>query len=70
MGRKKEDYVISVHYPEADQDIVEMRRRMGDAYIGFVEEYILALPVGGKQKNDMYTQVVQYLRAGTFLQKR
>ncbi len=67
MGRKKEGYVITVHYPESGKDILEMRRRIGAAYIRFVEDYILALPAGGKQKNDMYARVIQYLRAGTFL---
>lgn len=61
MARSKDSYIIRVHYPETEEDMFEIRRRIGAAYIQFVKDYILALPVSNEEKNKLYEKVTARL---------
>ncbi len=61
MARSKDSYIIKVHYPETEEDMFEIRRRMGTAYIQFVKDYILTLPISDEEKNKLYTKVIKRL---------
>ena len=58
MGRSKKTYTINVHYPKNEEELLCMRKSMGEAYIKFVKDYILALPVTDEQKNQLYSKVL------------
>ncbi len=61
MTRSKDFYIIKVYYPETEEELFKMRKRMGAAYTQFVKDYILALPVSGEEKNKLYEKVYEYL---------
>jgi len=61
MAGSKNIYLIKVHYPETEGDIFEMRRRMGTAYMRFLKDYILILPIGDEEKNKLYEKVSEQL---------
>lgn len=61
MARSKDTYLIKVHYPETQEDIFEIRRRMGTAYTQFVNDYILTLPISDEEKNKLYEKVLEHL---------
>lgn len=61
MARSKDSYIIKVHYPETKEDMFEIRRRMGAAYIQFVKDYILTLPISDEEKNELYEKVYEHL---------
>ena len=60
MARPKDSYIIEVHYPEGE-DMSEIKKRMGDAYIKFVKDYILTLSISDEEKNKLYTKVIEHL---------
>ena len=62
MARSKGSYIIKVHYPESKKDMMEIRRRMGAAYIQFVKDYILTLPISSGEKNKLYEKVYKHLK--------
>lgn len=62
MVRSKESYIINVHYPETEEDMFEIRRRMGIAYTQFVKDYILSLPISDNEKNNLYEKVLVRLK--------
>ncbi len=61
MARSKKSYAIKVHYPEDDEGMLQLRKRMGAAYIRFVKNHILALPISDEAKNELYTNVLERL---------
>lgn len=61
MTGSGDSYIIIVHYPEAKEDMLEIRKRAGAAYIEFVKEYIAALPAGDGEKNKLYELVCEHL---------
>ena len=62
MARSKDSYIIKVHYPETEEDIFEIRRRMGSAYTRFLKDYVLALPISDEEKNNLYEKVLELLK--------
>jgi len=64
MARSKDSYIIKVHYPETEEDMFEIRRRMGAAYTQFVKDYILTLPISNEEKNKLYEKVYEHLLNG------
>ena len=61
MARSKDSYIIKVHYPEGEEGMSEIRKRMGAAYTRFVKDYILTLPISDEEKNKLYTKVSERL---------
>jgi len=61
MARSKDSYIIKVHYPEGEEDMFEIRKRMGVTYIQFVRDYILTLPINDEEKNILYTKIIEHL---------
>lgn len=61
MARLKDSYTIKVHYPGTEEDMLEIRRRMGAAYIQFVKDYILTLPINDEEKNKLCEKVFEHL---------
>ena len=61
MARSKDSYIIKVHYPEGEEGMSEIRKRMGTAYTQFVKDYILTLPISDEEKNKLYTNVFEHL---------
>ena len=61
MARSKDSYIIKVHYPEGEEGMSEIRKRMGAAYTQFVKDYILTLPTSNEEKNKLYTNVFKHL---------
>lgn len=61
MARSKDSYIIKVHYPKTEEDMFEIRRRMGAAYIQFVKDYILTLPISDEEKNKLYEKAYEHL---------
>lgn len=62
MSRKKDRYIINVHFPDSEDELLELRKRMGIAYVNFVEEYIKKLPIDDEKKNKIYIDVIQKLK--------
>lgn len=61
MARSKDIHIIKVRYPENKAEILELKKRMGNAYGQFIKNYILNLPIGDKEKNSLYASVVEHL---------
>lgn len=61
MARPVNNCVIKVHYPINEEGRLEIRKRMGVEYIGFIKDYILSLPITGKEKNALYAKVYDNL---------
>jgi hypothetical protein len=61
MARVKKSYSINVHYPESEEGLLNLRKNMAEAYLKFVEDYILALPVCAEQKNKLYSEILELL---------
>lgn len=61
MARSKQEYIIKVHYPKEEKDELELRKRMGKAYMKFVEDYIMTLPINDEEKNKLYFNVFDKL---------
>jgi hypothetical protein len=61
MARSRDSYIIKVHYPETEEDMLEIRKRMGTEYIHFIKDYILNLPIGNEEKNVLYEKVAEHL---------
>ena len=57
MSRLKVTYIIEVHFPETEVEILELRKQMGTAYIDFVKNYIKALSISDDKKNKLYLDV-------------
>jgi len=62
MAKSKDSYIINVHYPETDEEMFEMRSRMGIAYTQFVEDYILSLQISDDEKNILYEKILVLLK--------
>lgn len=62
MSRKKDAYIVNVHFPNSEDELIELRKRMGIAYVNFVEEYIKKLPIEDEKKNKIYIDVIQKLK--------
>ena len=62
MARSKDSYIIKVHYPETEERMLELRKKMGNAYNYFVKDYILTLPISDEEKNNLYAKVIQRLQ--------
>jgi len=60
MVRSKNYHIIEVHYPVNEIEIFDLRKRMGSAYSKFLKNYILALPISDKEKNKLYTAVIEH----------
>ena len=63
MGRSKSSYNIKVHYPEDENGMLLLRQRMGTAYIRFVKNYILNLPISDEKKNNLYSNIIGRLKS-------
>jgi len=61
MARWKDSYIVKVHYPEAKEDMLVIKRKMGAAYVQFVKDYILTLPISNKEKNRLYVKIAEQL---------
>jgi len=61
MAGSKASYVVEVHFPEGEEGILEIRKRMGAAYAQFVKDYILTLSISDEEKNELYIKVVEHL---------
>lgn len=61
MARPKDTCIIKVHYPETEEGMFEIRKRMGAAYVQFVRDYILTLPISDEEKNKLYEKVTEHL---------
>ena len=61
MVRSKEVHIIKVHYPENETEMLDLKKRMGNAYGQFIKNYILTLPISYKEKNKLYASVVEHL---------
>lgn len=61
MVRSKEMYVINVHFPEDESEKLELRKRMGNAYVEFIKGYIMNLPISDNKKNELYLKVIDKL---------
>ena len=71
MGRSKNSYIIKVHYPETEEGMLDLRKRMGTAYIKFIKDYILTLPISDEQKNKLHTEVIEQMNRKTYnIQKK
>jgi hypothetical protein len=64
MAGSKDSYLIEIHYPEREEELLEMRKRMGAVYTQFVKDYILTLPISDKEKNKLFTVVMEHLYSG------
>lgn len=61
MVRSKDSHIIEVHYPETEEEIADLKKRIGSAYSQFIKHYILTLPINDKEKNKLYAAVVENL---------
>jgi len=61
MTRPKDSYIIEVHYPESPEKFIELRRRLGKAYIEFIIGYITELPICLEEKNELYIDFIEQL---------
>ncbi len=61
MARSKESYIIEVHFPENEDGMIDLRKRMGRAYNQFIKNYILTLPISDSQKNRVFLKVTENL---------
>jgi len=57
VPRSKASYIVEVHYPETREEMLELRRRMGNEYIDFVKKYIKTLPISNEKKNKLYLDI-------------
>jgi hypothetical protein len=57
VSRTKRSYVIQVYYPETEEKMLELRKRMGRVYIEWVRGYIKTLPISIEDKNILYKKV-------------
>ena len=62
IARPKDSYMVRVHYPETEEGMLEIKRRMGAAYIQFVKEYILSLPISDEGKNKLFEETSEHLK--------
>lgn len=62
LARSKNGYIINVHYPSNELALFELRKRMGNAYIKFIQDYIKTLPIDDDQKNKLYLSVIEKLQ--------
>ena len=65
MSRLKATYIIEVHFPETEVELLELRKQMGTAYIDFVKNYIKSLPISDDKKNKLYLDVKNKLIENT-----
>lgn len=61
MAGSKGEYIINVHYPNSESGLFELRRRLGNAYIEFIQNYIKTLPIDDEDKNKIYISVIEKL---------
>ena len=57
MARSKQEYIINIHYPETEEGLLKLRKRMGSSYINFIKDYIMTLPISGEEKNKLYFEI-------------
>ena len=57
MTRLKQSYIIKIHYPETEDGMLILKKRMGNSYINFVRDYIITLPISDEEKNKLYFEV-------------
>jgi hypothetical protein len=57
----KDSYLINIHYPETETEMLELRKRLGDAYIQFVKDYVLNLNITNEEKNILYVNITKRL---------
>jgi hypothetical protein len=57
MVRSKVAYIINIQYPKTEDGMLTLRKRMGTAYIHFVKDYIMTLPISDVEKNKIYLEV-------------
>ncbi|URZ06416.1 hypothetical protein [Clostridium felsineum] len=62
MPRSKNGYSINVHYPSDKSALVQLRKRMGKAYVKFIQDYIKTLPIDDNKKNELYFNVIEKLK--------
>jgi hypothetical protein len=62
MARPKDSYVIEVHYPKSKDELIELKKRMGKAYIEFLRGFIIGLPICDEEKNKLYLKIVEKLK--------
>ncbi|KNY24883.1 hypothetical protein [Pseudobacteroides cellulosolvens] len=62
MARPKDSYIIEVHYPKSQGGLIELRRRLGKAYIEFIKGYIMGLPICGEEKDELYIKIIERIR--------
>ncbi len=65
MARPKDSYIIEVRYPENQEKLIDLRRRVGRAYMEFLEGYITKLPVCSQEKNKLYIEIMKQLGLNT-----
>jgi hypothetical protein len=63
MSKPKVEYFININYPERKNDMLELRRRLANAYMSFVENYILTLPISDEEKNKLYIAVKEKIKS-------
>lgn len=61
MARPVNSCVVEIHYPMNEEGRLEIGKRMGAEYIVFIKDYILSLPITGKEKNALYAKVYDNL---------
>jgi len=62
VPRLKVVYIIEVHYPETEIKMLELRKRMGSFYFGFVQNYIKNLSISEERKNRLLLKVNNKLK--------
>lgn len=62
MARPKDSYIIEVRYPQGKEELAQLRRRMGKAYIEFVKRYIHEWPVSDEEKNKLYWKIINHFK--------
>ena len=61
MARPKDSYIIEVRYPENNEKLIELRKRMGISYMEFITGYITELPICSQEKNKLYMEIMEQL---------
>lgn len=62
MANKKTDFKLIVNCPSTEDDIKDLRIRMGNAYYNFIKEYILKLNIEDNEKNELHRNIAGILK--------
>lgn len=59
MSRSKEPYIIEIRYPDSNEGIIKLRKKVVEAWDEVLKTHIKFLSIGEREKKKIYEEIMK-----------